>query len=406
MSRALIVWGNWGPYHYARFNAFRSLAATRGHHVEGIELFPTSGIYEWKSERATKGMHYLDFGSREMSFRPWLLTTKLAPLVLRLKPQVAFVPSYWHWSLFLNIVSRIAGARIVMMNESHAGTERAQGLKKSIKRAIVSSFHAGLVGGSPHRRFFSELGLASENIFVGYDAIDNEHFRRRAETARANEARERSRLGLPEKYFLSLGRFVEKKNLSALVEACAGLKPAADGTHHHLVFVGSGELESELRQLVRDRGVTIVDAAASGEGEGRGARGEGPPPSGRERAVHFYGFRQVEENPVFYAFSSGFVLPSKYEEWGLVVNEAMACGVPVLVSKTVGCAEDLVASGRNGFLFDPADVEALRAGLQTLADDPELVARMGRESQTRIARWGCDQFARGAMEAWEAALRS
>ncbi len=397
MSRALIVWGNWGPYHHARFNAFRALAATRGLEVEGIELFPTSGIYEWKSERAAEGMHYLDFGSREMSFRPWLLTTRLAPLVLRRKPQVVFVPSYWHWSLFLNAVSRLAGARIVMMNESHAGTERARGLKKRLKRAIVSSFHAGFVGGSPHRRFFSELGLASERIFVGYDAIDNEHFQRGAETARASETRERSRLDLPEKYFLSLGRFVEKKNLPTLIEAYAGLESAADGTHHHLVFVGSGELEPDLRRLARERGLAIVDHL----GEAKPAN----PASSRERAVHFYGFRQVEENPVFYAFSSGFVLPSNYEEWGLVVNEAMACGVPALVSRTVGCAEDLVAEGRNGFLFDPADADALRAGLQALADDPALVARMGHESQTRITRWGCDQFARGALEAWEAALQ-
>ena len=398
MSRALIVWGNWGPYHYARFNAFRTLAAAHGLEVEGIEMFPKSGIYEWEAERATTGMHYLDFGSREMSFRPWLLTTKLAPLVFERRPQVVFVPSYWHWSLFLNGVSRLAGARIVMMNESHAGTGRARGLKRRIKGAIVSSFHAALVGGAPHKRFFSSLGLPADRIFVGYDAIDNVHFRKGAAAARADQRAERERLALPAKYFLSLGRFVKKKNLSMLIEAYSRLSPASDGAHHHLVFVGSGELEGELRQLAQARGLMIVDHI-------KDATPVKAAPA-QQQAVHFYGFRQVEENPVFYAFSSGFVLPSSYEEWGLVVNEAMACGIPVLVSRTAGCSEDLVSEGRNGFLFDPGSIQELQNGLQTLASEPALVERMGRASQARIERWGCEQFAQGAMSAWESALQA
>ncbi|BET68291.1 glycosyltransferase family 4 protein [Opitutales bacterium ASA1] len=397
MKRAVIVWGNWGPYHYARFHAFRRAAAERDLDVRGIELFPKSGIYEWTNARATEGMHYLDFGSREMSFRPWLLTTKLAPLVLRLKPDVAFVPSYWHWSLFLNAVSRLAGARIVMMNESHAGTERATGLKKRIKKCIVSSFHAGLVGGSPHRRYFAGLGLPESRIFLGYDAIDNEHFRRGADAARAAESEERRRLDLPSKYFLSLGRFVEKKNLARLVEAYSGISPAAGGLFHQLVFVGSGELESELRSQCATLGLAVIDHRADESAK--------PNYSERERGVHFYGFRQVDENPVFYAFASAFVLPSLYEEWGLVVNEAMACGIPVVVSRNVGSAEDLVTHGRNGFLFEPTDVVALRRALQTLVNDPAIVASMGCESLARIGDWGCDQFARGALEASETALR-
>jgi glycosyltransferase involved in cell wall biosynthesis len=291
----------------------------------------------------------------------------------------------------------LAGARIVMMNESHAGTERATGLKKRIKRCIVSSFHAGLVGGSPHRRYFAGLGLPEARIFLGYDAIDNDHFRRGADAARAAESEERNRLDLPSRYFLSLGRFVEKKNLARLVEAYSGVSPAADGLFHQLVFVGSGELESDLRSQCATLGLAVIDHRAGAP--------TNPHYSERERGVHFYGFRQVDENPVFYAFASAFVLPSLYEEWGLVVNEAMACGVPVLVSRTVGCAEDLVAHGRNGFLFDPTDADALGRALQTLVSDPATVARMGRESLARIERWGCDQFARGALEASEAALR-
>jgi glycosyltransferase involved in cell wall biosynthesis len=398
MNRALIVWGNWGPYHYARFEALRELAADHGRTVEGIELFPESGIYSWETRSGVAGMHYLDLGTNETAFRPWLLATRLAPLVRRLSPQVVFVPSYWHWSLFLNGVARLAGARIVMMNESHAGTARARGLKQWIKRGIVSSFHAALVGGTPHRRYFSSLGMPAERIFIGYDAVDNDNFRRGAAAARAAAPEHRARLGLPDRYFLSLGRLVAKKNLTLLIDAFAGLAPSPDGTHHHLVFVGSGEEERTIRRRADALGLSFIDHAPGGAVETVAAADQ--------PAVHSYGFRQVAENPVFYGLATAFVLPSLYEEWGLVVNEAMACGLPVLVSQTAGCAEDLVIPGVTGFLFAPDDTGGLRGSLQNLADDPTLAARMGRASFAHIAGWGCRRFAEGALQAWNAAVRT
>jgi glycosyltransferase involved in cell wall biosynthesis len=112
--------------------------------------------------------------------------------------------------------------------------------------------------------------------------------------------------------------------------------------------------------------------------------------------VLFYGFRQIDENPIFYALADAFVLPSIYEEWGLVVNEAMACGVPVLVSNTVGSAEDLVAEGVNGFCFDPRSSDQLAEHLLKLHDDPELRNQMGEASANKIKEWGCENFANKA----------
>jgi glycosyltransferase involved in cell wall biosynthesis len=161
-------------------------------------------------------------------------------------------------------------------------------------------------------------------------------------------------------------------------------------------------------------------------------------------AVYFYGFRQIEENPVFYALAEAFVLPSLKEEWGLVVNEAMAAGLPVIVSRTAGCAEDLVPGSEswqcsvgsiqsgenagslnaqpssinsleersNGFVFDPKSSDALCEALRRIADqetkrlkgqETNGLTEMGRRSREIVERSSCENFARQALRATEAA---
>jgi hypothetical protein len=99
---------------------------------------------------------------------------------------VVFVPSYSP-ARFLAIfaAAKSLGLRTVMMNESHAGTERATGWKRWIKRQIVRQFDAALVGGEPHKRYFAGLGIPEDKIFTGYDAVDNDFFASRASEVRA-----------------------------------------------------------------------------------------------------------------------------------------------------------------------------------------------------------------------------
>ena len=249
--------------------------------------------------------------------------------------------------------------------------------------------------------------------------------------------------GLPERYFLSLGRMVPKKNLSMLVSAYARYCQKADGRDEPLarpdhkqadaraarpypvalVLVGSGEEEAALEAHARALGLEVGDHRSAGVSDSR----HSPLVTRQEEnrgAVFFYGFRQIEENPVFYALAEAFILPSLYEEWGLVVNEAMASSLPVIVSRAAGCAEDLLPACRqvtsadtencklntenslelrsNGFVFDPTSVEALSEALKRLASSEERKA-MGQSSREIIGRWGCDNFARQALRAAQTA---
>ena len=215
---------------------------------------------------------------------------------------------------------------------------------------------------------------------------------------------------MPEHYFLSLGRFVAKKNLTTLIRAYRDVLESNQDCRTHLVMVGSGEEEPQLRSLCQELRLPVYEKASTGMGN-QEFKAERELPG-----VHFYGFRQIDENPVFYALADVFVLPSLWEEWGLVVNEAMASGLPVVVSETAGCAQDLLAAGlsggaapmevgirQNGFVFDPKSAESLAQALLALASAPALREAMGKASREIVRDFSCDVFARNALLAARAA---
>jgi glycosyltransferase involved in cell wall biosynthesis len=126
---------------------------------------------------------------------------------------------------------------------------------------------------------------------------------------------------------------------------------------------------------------------------------------GLQDSVQLPGFQQYPELPAYYGLAGAFVHASTTEQWGLVVNEAMASGLPVLVSRRCGCTTELVYHGINGYSFDPNDDAALAQFMAQIAGDDRRRAAMGRESSKRIPAWGPDRFASGLRSAAECASR-
>jgi len=122
--------------------------------------------------------------------------------------------------------------------------------------------------------------------------------------------------------------------------------------------------------------------------------------------LHFPGFAGYDELPTFYGLAGAFIQASTVEQWGLVVNEAAAAGLPLLVSEPSGCAPELVDPGRNGFLFDPRDSDALAALMGRVAGDRSDRTAMGAASRAIVADWGTARFAEGLHQAATIALRA
>ncbi len=454
-KKIAILFAQFGPYHHARVRALQDQSTVP---VIPAQIAEATQTYAWTDHgELSAGLVTLGKGLYENA-SPWKIFLAGRRFFREQGITHALLPSYApapETSLLL--AARSCGVRCIMMNESHAGTEQATGWRRWLKRRLVACFDAALVGGAPQKRHFTALGMNPKKIFTGYDAIDNEFFVREVDCVRQNPDGWRARLDLPQRYILSLGRMVEKKNLGCLVDAYAALRQRLGEDIPALVFVGSGDQESMLRERCARHGLNVIDSAPCdvshpssvrrppsiqkseiggrrSEIGGQGAEIESPTTSQApmtkhqahgeaatqpqdqepsttnqeqetrnqergEAAVHFYGFRQINENPVFYALAEVFILPSLWEEWGLVVNEAMASGLPVIVSEAVGSAEDLVSNGENGFTFDPMNPGQLANSLDRLASDSNLRKRMSRLSQERISQWGCDNFARNAIAA-------
>ena len=151
--------------------------------------------------------------------------------------------------------------------------------------------------------------------------------------------------------FLFCGQMIARKGVDALLAAFARLGESA-----RLLLVGrEAELPTMLAAL---------------------------PEKVRAR-IEYAGFRAPEALPEFFARADVFVLPSRYDGWGVVVNQALGAGLPVLCSDAVGAGHDLVAEEKNGVRFPVGDADALGAAMQRLLDAPELIDRWGAASREK-----------------------
>jgi len=298
----------------------------------------------------------------------------------RIRPEVVAVAG---WS-FPESMSAIAwahqnDARVVMMSESQSHDSNRHLVREAVKRRIVSACDAALVGGRVHADYVTHLGLKSESVFLGYDVVDNRHFSEGAARARSNATALRQVHGLPPRFLLASARFIAKKNLVSLVHAF-GMALKRAQTPHSLVILGDGPGRPALE-------AAIVDAGLFGR-------------------VMLPGFICYDDLPIYYGLAEAFVHVSLVEQWGLVVNEAAAAGLPLIVSKRCGSASELVRPGFNGRLVEPGDTEDILDALHRtmiLSEDERI--RFGAESSRIVSGWGLDRFASGLQAAIGAAYR-
>ncbi|WP_169976456.1 glycosyltransferase [Tautonia rosea] len=378
-----ISFTNLGPYHLARLRAAAAQLATRGGRLIAIETAGIERRYPWQAE------HRDELFDRMVLFPGKVLedlTDQDCALAMeealdRHHPDAVAVSGYVRPEVMAAARwARRMGRPSILMSESQEIDRPRQWWKEAIKRRRLRVFDAALVGGASHRSYLETLGIPRDRIAMGYNAVDNAAFANRAEgTRRSAEGRN----GVPERpYFLSVCRFAEEKNLPALIEAYGVYRQRVGRANAwDLVLCGGGPQELTVQRVI----------TRSGGGQG----------------IHRPGFLQEEELAPWYAFASCFVLASVSEPWGLVVNEAAACGLPLLVSDRVGAAGTLVPepAGTTGLQFDPTQVEAIADALAWMASrSPEERESMGQRAAEIVGQWGPERFGTGLLEALDRAV--
>ena len=366
-----------GPYHHARLNAAASRLSVTG--------------FEWLAKAHDAwGKAGSDARYHKVSLFPEAAHNNLGSSQLRrafwsaleqANPDVVAVNG---WNDFGSLVAADCcvrrGIPMVVMSESARQDEPRTWWKEMIKRRVVGVYSAALVGGQRHVEYLVELGMPRDRIFTGYDVVDNAYFRRRAEEVRSQKSDVRKQYGLSENYFLASARFIEKKNLPTLIRAYAAYRQKSEASGNppwDVVLLGDGPLREALNSQL-----STLNLHAH---------------------VHLPGFKPYDELPVYYALAKAFVHASTTEQWGLVVNEAVASGLPVIVSERCGCVPELVRG--NGFTFDPIDERELPSRLLQIASLLDDERRSLGDASYRIAEnFAPEHFGEGLEQAAKLAL--
>jgi glycosyltransferase involved in cell wall biosynthesis len=243
-----------------------------------------------------------------------------------------------------------------------------------IKFKLVNSFHRAFVNGERSRSYLNSLGFHNNDIVTVSQTVDNDFFIKESGLVRAERARWRAMLNLPDHYFLYVGRLESAKNVVGLVETYGLLCRQNRDNGFGLVIVGNGPEETRIRKLVKQQ---------------------------RLYNVHLVGFKPMEQLAPYYALADCFVIASICDPGPMVVHEAMACGLPILISERCGSVAELVKPGINGFQFNPEDHEVLAGLMAGIASGQADLKRMGQASSERIRDFTPERYAERLAQALE-----
>jgi L-malate glycosyltransferase len=365
----ILIWGHFAPYHIDRCEALARYLDPR-YRVIGLEIASASDTYAWdKSADHVSYEKYTLFPN--MRYENTTFPARFFRILVfcwRMRANHIFISTFAPAEFFLTALSlRFLGCRVYAMTESKFDDKQRFPLRELIKTISYSPYHGVLVGGMRSKSYMHFMRFHNKDIFLGYDTVSIDRVRTLADSPPAPAGVSHSK-----RHFTIISRLVPKKNIAMAIAAYDKYKLLAGVSARGLHICGSGELEDHLKIDIAERGLS---------------------------GVRFHGFLPATGVASILATSLALILPSTEEQWGLVVNEAVAMGVPILCSDNVGARDSLVRTGVNGFVFEPDNAEGLAYLMHRLATD-EVEWRRFAEASCRIAAEGdVNRFAEGVARA-------
>jgi glycosyltransferase involved in cell wall biosynthesis len=362
-TRVLIVHNIMAPY---RFPLFRALANQPEIDLTVWFMSASARNRRWRLEDRALGFRYVVLPRVEVNLQSddlltYILNYTFPWRFIREHFDVLIAAGWLDFAPHAGLVlSKLLRRKFILWSESTAyEPSLLRTVTRPIVRAIVHGSDACIAVGTRSKDYLKSLGAAPNDIFVSYSTVDVDLFRTVSYWAQQHKEELKASLGIQHRQVvLYSGQFIERKGLNHLLQSWQLVKQNYPNVA--LVLLGYGPLKSALEAMTLSLDLTDV---------------------------HFLGHLDVEEIPKIYAVADILVLPSLKETWGLVVNEAMASGLPVVVTDRVGCSVDLVREGENGFIVPAGDARTLADRIGRLVGDDELRARLSDGSGRFIQRF-------------------
>jgi glycosyltransferase involved in cell wall biosynthesis len=246
---------------------------------------------------------------------------------------------------------------VILRGDSNAMKPRSV-LKNILHRIYLGKFQAFLAVGKSNREFYLAAGVPGSRIFAAPHFIENRRFTSIGDQGARDRMRRQMKISEQDFCFIYSGKLTEKKRVMDLLEGLKILNEREAGNYHaQLLIVGDGEQAQTLKDFVNRHSLPVI----------------------------FQGFVNQSGIPSMYRVADCLLLSSDYgETWGLVVNEAMASGLPAIISDRAGCGPDLIRQGETGFTYPFGDVRALAAYMVQLAQNPDSAKAMGAKARANV----------------------
>jgi glycosyltransferase involved in cell wall biosynthesis len=342
---------------------FKFLALQKEIDFEVLFLSESAINRYWALKEKRLGFKYkvlpkVEFNFTGKDFLTYIINYTFPFEFLRKKFDVLVVHGWLDFATQIGFfLCKLTGRKYIVWSESSPYEESwRRDITKPLVKMLVRGADACIAIGTRSKEYFEILGVDPAKIFVAYYTMDLEHFSRGSQVGAEQKKILKDKLGIDDKkVILYVGQFIERKGVNYLLSAFKSLQKEVSGVS--LLLVGYGPQKDFLLKRIKKE--KIED-------------------------VFFHDYVEVSELPKMYAIADVFVLPSFEEAWGVVVNEAMAAGLPIITTRKVGASADLVFNSRNGFVVPERNSQALEKALKRLFSSPLLRSKMSRESRKII----------------------
>lgn len=326
-----------GPYHYERFRSVVKILPEFTY----VRIMAKEVYRPWSSDLGDTPCKVIKLNKED----------SITELLNKEKPAIIIIIGYTKWVLLKTAYwARVHGIPSVLQSDSTYLDHPRRWGKEFIKSLIVRNlFDAAFVAGARSASYVRSLGIAENAIWQGVDVVDNGHFK-------ISNQKWQSPRSFFKNYFLTVARLSPEKNIQRLLSAFKLYRNK--GGEWGLVIAGTGPSEIALKQSVSQNLINLV---------------------------YWYGWASYNELPSLYHGASCFILPGISESWGLVVNEAMAAGLPLIVSSNCGCVPELCRNELNGYVVDPFSVKQVSQLMLKMSSGEVDLESMGSESEKIIS---------------------